>query len=250
MDVFPDAKLVNLLASHSDHSPILLQCEPVRHNRRYNYSFKFENAWLQEEDLWEVVKRGWYSNENGEVMQCIRNCAAELSIRNKAQQKHKNFPIHMSTMEAARLVNDTASARSFIDAQREYKRILIRKEIFWKQRSKMHWLRHGDSNFTFFHRSATVRTKFNHIEMLLNEEGNVVHGQEDLCNIARTYFDKLFEDKRRVYDPVLKCIQPVISHGDNINLIALISKAEIYAALLHMHPDKSSGPDGFNPALY
>lgn len=29
LDLFSDAKLVNLLASHSDHSPILLHCEPA-----------------------------------------------------------------------------------------------------------------------------------------------------------------------------------------------------------------------------
>jgi endonuclease/exonuclease/phosphatase family metal-dependent hydrolase len=32
--LFPDVKLLNLLASHSDHSPILLQTSPMIHSRR------------------------------------------------------------------------------------------------------------------------------------------------------------------------------------------------------------------------
>jgi endonuclease/exonuclease/phosphatase family metal-dependent hydrolase len=35
---FPNAKLTNLLSSHSDHSPILLQCNPVlRHHYKYEF---------------------------------------------------------------------------------------------------------------------------------------------------------------------------------------------------------------------
>jgi hypothetical protein len=47
-------KLVNLLSSHSDHNPILLQNSPIILNGR-NYSFWFENNWLKEEDINEVV---------------------------------------------------------------------------------------------------------------------------------------------------------------------------------------------------
>ncbi|MCI86457.1 endonuclease/exonuclease/phosphatase family protein, partial [Trifolium medium] len=43
MDIFPNVRLVNLLASHSDH----------------NYSFKFENAWFNEPELGDVVTEGW-----------------------------------------------------------------------------------------------------------------------------------------------------------------------------------------------
>ncbi|XP_058762667.1 uncharacterized protein LOC131636038 [Vicia villosa] len=59
LDIYPAAKLSNLLASHSDHSPILLQCEPYRRQRSQPYSFRFENSWLKEEELQGVVIKGW-----------------------------------------------------------------------------------------------------------------------------------------------------------------------------------------------
>ncbi|XP_058726978.1 uncharacterized protein LOC131598384 [Vicia villosa] len=54
LQIFPQAKLSNLIASYSDHSPILLSCDPVR-NRRSRRRFKFENWWLGEEGLQNVV---------------------------------------------------------------------------------------------------------------------------------------------------------------------------------------------------
>ncbi|XP_058741072.1 uncharacterized protein LOC131613416 [Vicia villosa] len=87
LDIFPDAKLVNLLASHSEHSPILLQREPVQRNRHKNYSFRFENVWLKEEELNGVVMKGWNVEEHGGVLKRISNCATKLSDWNKVKYK-------------------------------------------------------------------------------------------------------------------------------------------------------------------
>lgn len=50
MTKFPNVRLVNLIASHSNHNPILLQCKPLQRTHT-KYSFKFENKWLKEEKL-------------------------------------------------------------------------------------------------------------------------------------------------------------------------------------------------------
>ncbi|XP_058782838.1 uncharacterized protein LOC131657458 [Vicia villosa] len=103
LDMFPEAKLFKLLASHSDHSPILLQCEPPQPSRRKNYSFRFENAWLKEDDLNDIVSKGWNFDEQGGVLKRISNCAAELSKWNKLKfsQQYKDINLHMAAIEAA-----------------------------------------------------------------------------------------------------------------------------------------------------
>lgn len=53
-----------------------------------------------------------------------------------------------------------------------------------------------------------------------------------------------------MYEPVLKLIQPIISSSDNAFLLAPILKEGIYHDVIQMHPDKSPGPDGFNPTFY
>jgi hypothetical protein len=41
-----------------------------------------------------------------------------------------------------------------------------------------------------------------------------------------------------------------VSAEDNVSLVAPVTKEEVRVALFQMHPDKSPGPDGFNPAFY
>lgn len=58
LSMFPKAQLRNLLSPKSDHSPLLLTCVPSSGERRVQ-RFKFENAWLAEPELAQVVHEGW-----------------------------------------------------------------------------------------------------------------------------------------------------------------------------------------------
>ncbi|GAU30144.1 hypothetical protein TSUD_360370 [Trifolium subterraneum] len=61
------------------------------------------------------------------------------------------------------------------------------------------------------------------VTKLIADNGTEAHTQEELCQVAKSYFDTLFKPRDGDHDP---------------------------QALFQMHPDKSSGPDGFNPAFY
>jgi hypothetical protein len=66
-----------LLTSHLDHTPILLDIvHTIR--QRYNYSFKFENSWLLEEDIEEVVVDGWGGTMRLELGDRVVNCSTKL----------------------------------------------------------------------------------------------------------------------------------------------------------------------------
>ncbi|PNX64538.1 hypothetical protein L195_g062163, partial [Trifolium pratense] len=77
LHLFPDVRLSNLLASHSDHSPILLQCSPTI-TVRFNGSFRFENKWLKEPNLEETVIDGWGANDYIAIVDRVAHCANKL----------------------------------------------------------------------------------------------------------------------------------------------------------------------------
>jgi hypothetical protein len=110
--LFPEVKLTNLLASHSDHSPILLHTSPIVRTKN-TYSFKFENLWLQEEDVGEVVARGWCKEDCVEVLDRVETCADELQRwgRRKRLRFKEEVEACSGEMEFLRGKTDVASVR-------------------------------------------------------------------------------------------------------------------------------------------
>ncbi|KAI5410367.1 hypothetical protein KIW84_055752 [Lathyrus oleraceus] len=149
-----------------------------RQQKRRNRVFRFENYWLTEEDIETVVQNGLI------------------------------WKVTLGAMIWSR-------RRDFSKFRRNIMNFLSRK-IFIGNKGKMHWLQDGDLNTKFFHLSATIRKKFQKIDMLMRGDGT----------------------------------EPRISTEDNNRLTVPLVKEELHAALLEMHPNKSLGPDGFNPTFY
>ncbi|GAU47810.1 hypothetical protein TSUD_404150 [Trifolium subterraneum] len=226
LNLFPHVRLSNLLASHSDHSPILLHCTPSSRSR-FNGSFRFKNSWFREPDLEEVVLDGWGVHENIEVVDRVARCANRLQSWGRKKKGEEE-------------------GRRYQEIHDWHVVLMVQEEDYWKQRAKMHWLKEGDMNSSFFHKSATARRKKKNVSKLVDEGGIEVHTQEELCEVAKQYFDTLFKPK----NGVLNLIQRRLTEEDNIYPAAPITKDEIQQALFQMHPDKSPGADGFNPSLY
>ncbi|KAG5610124.1 hypothetical protein H5410_021405 [Solanum commersonii] len=48
----------------------------------------------------------------------------------------------------------------------EFEDIARKEEIAWRQRSRTTWLREGDRNTSFFHKTANIHRRFNTIDKL------------------------------------------------------------------------------------
>jgi hypothetical protein len=248
---FPNVQLTNLLASHSDHSPILLQTSPMVRNGK-TYSFRFENSWLKEEDINEVVEEGWGRDRRDEITNKTFRCAEKLKGwgRRKRMRFKQEILECSEELERLRGCHDAINTDRYKVVQSQHARLLIQEETYWRQRAKMHWLKEGDLNTKFFHMSASTRQRSKKIVKLVNDVNMEVTGQPELCEVVRSYFDQLFKANTAVHDPILSLIRPRITQDDNDRLAAPISKEELKEALFQMHPDKAPGPDGFNPAFY
>lgn len=73
---------------------------------------------------------------------------------------------------------------------------------------------------------------------------------EEIHGIIEVYFAKLFESSN--VDGNLSDRENVkhISDHENEDLIAPVHADEVKDAVFSMHPDRSPGPDGFNPAFF
>lgn len=128
--------------------------------------------------------------------------------------------------------------------------ILAQKEIFWKQRSKELWLQAGDQNTKYFHACATSKKKNNQISRLKNKDGDWVDWGSGLKEVMKDYYKDLFTASNTNYTRVTDCITQKISASQNAMLLDHVDSSEVRKAVFQMHPDKSPGPDGFNPGFY
>jgi hypothetical protein len=128
---FPNAKLRNILSSHSDHSPILLQCAPVIH-QQYQHDFRFENSWLLEDDIGEVVQEGWNDGNGLEIMHRLTHCADKLQRwgRKKKRRYKDEIVAHEVEMERFRDKRDSTSVVRFQEAHHQHAKALIQEETF------------------------------------------------------------------------------------------------------------------------
>ncbi|KAH9768702.1 reverse transcriptase domain-containing protein [Citrus sinensis] len=95
-----------------------------------------------------------------------------------------------------------------------------------------------------------MRKKKNNIEKLRNNQGMWCLKPCELDELITEYFQNLFSSSGCICEPVLSCIEPSISALHNQLLLEPFTTIDVKDALFSMHPDKSPGPDGMNPAFY
>ncbi|MQL77248.1 hypothetical protein Taro_009656 [Colocasia esculenta] len=73
------------------------------------------------------------------------------------------------------------------------------EEIFWRQKSRLKWLKEGDGNTKFFHGYANSRRRKSIISQINNDEGDPVDNKDDIASLFVAHFSKAFtsEDHTR-----------------------------------------------------
>ena len=113
--------------------------------------------------------------------------------------------------------------------------------MFWKQKSRVFWLREGDRNTKFFHALTKQIRARNKITQLLDVNGNTVEDEEGLVAIATSYFRQIFESSNP--ENIEEALAQVPT-AMNDNLTAPVSEWEVKLALFAMHPEKAPRTDG------
>lgn len=145
--------------------------------------------------------------------------------------------------------SDSVTKRYF-EEKNKLEDLLIHEEAYWKQRAKSFWLPDGDSKSKFFHAFTTIRKKKSSISQLKDENEEYVQEHEGMCRVVKSYFLNFFGQVDELQERSLPTVDPVISEEQNRKLEEDFTLEEFFEAVQQMHPAKSAGPDGLNPAFY
>lgn len=249
--LFPLCKLSLHHVIYSDHDPIQVELCSTKHSKK-SFRFRFENTWLKEKSFHEEVSNHWKKLAPTQFLSKLLDISEFMNkwgrrFFNKFREKIQRQKDILTLYEDCA---DEVQTNHYFEERRKLEELMIHEEAYWKQRAKSFWLMEGDSNSKFFHAYATTRKKRNNINRLVNDRNEVITDHEGMCRIVKDYFLKLFDKGDRPGQVCLNSFEPVISEEQNEMLVAELSFEEFSVAIKQMHPDKSAGPDGLNPAFF
>uniref|UniRef100_A0A803QG04 Reverse transcriptase n=1 Tax=Cannabis sativa TaxID=3483 RepID=A0A803QG04_CANSA len=142
---------------------------------------------------------------------------------------------------------ETSNLQSQLDS------LLYKQELFWKQRSKVHWLRAGDKNTKFFHHKASSRKKTNLIRKLTLDDGSVISNiaaiEAEICRFYSTLFHSQGSSRDAV-NLILSAVNSRLTAQQFASLESPFTSEEIRTALFQLSGDKAPGSDGLNAYFY
>ncbi|KAJ8755052.1 hypothetical protein K2173_016557 [Erythroxylum novogranatense] len=248
--LFGLAKVYVLQAESSDHLPIFLSLG-IQWRRYLQRRFRFENAWTIEEECRQRILRRWSIGSTGSLQHKLLSCSLDLQAWATSQTHKFHCEIKKVKQQMASVRRQACLNKAFLRIlEKQYGDLLLQQEMYWKQRSKQHWLTEGDSNSKFFHLMASHKHKKNFISQLKNNNGEWIDWDSGLLTMLLTYYQQLFTSSYGDASPIIDNVDSKVTTSHNQLLLATYTEEEVRRVFFSMHPDKSPGPDGFNPGFF
>ncbi|XP_026437505.1 uncharacterized protein LOC113335702 [Papaver somniferum] len=240
----------------SDHHPIFLNTNP--HWSTGKIPFKFFGPWLDHKDCKDIIFECWQRNLSGSSALLIARKLKEVKLKLKIWNKEVYGNIktnieeckqHLHWLQENYFNQDRSKAlQTAMKVLREWQDI---EEKFWKIKSRDQYIKLGDKNTSYFHRTTKSRLRRNKIDTIQDSSGNWIENYQDIKKCFTNHFSKMAtSESHSMNTEILNLIPTVITTEDNKNLNRIPEDREVKAILFIMAKDKAPGPDGFPPNFF
>jgi hypothetical protein len=259
LDLHPNARIKHISVATSDHLGLAMdtlgssQGTPKPQRR-----FRFEQAWTKDPSCEEIITEAWATNYEGSrmfnVCQKIKACRLKLLnwSRTRGQRRAKSIHDNQLLLQQYEENLNTDQNRAKASQLRiELNSQLEEDESYWNQRSRISWLKEGDSNTKFFHVYANHRRRTNEILMLWDSHGVLITGESGLEQVITNYFGNMLTSSNpSSIDLVVNSVDQVVTPEMNDILLQPVTEDEVKIALFQIPPSKAPGPDGMTALFF
>lgn len=195
-----EMKVQHLNFHHSDHRPIIMEFSSTNVPNQASFrkkKVKMEEFWTEMEGSRKAFKEAWTATNNISNINFtsrIQEGLVEMSRWNRNRLQGSIIGAidrKEREIQALELCPNQMNADSISKAERELETLLREEESYWKIRTREDWLKSGDKNTKWFHQRASFRKKKNEIKGILDERNRWTENEEEIGQIATTFFKKL-----------------------------------------------------------
>lgn len=241
----------------SDHCPVAVSLG--RDTERTRKPFHFFNHLISVPGFLEEVKKAWQVDIVGNPWFVLTSKLKHVKV---AMRQLNRTTGHLSScvIDARHTLDTFQAALPSVPSReqlleesnliKEFIKVLNLEEVFLKQKSRVSWLKCGDSNNKFFFNACKTRWNQNKILSIEDGRGNTFTSHSDISQVAVDFFTNLMGQTSHVHSFPEDLPLPRISDTQSEELARPFTESEIWNVVKNMPRNKCPGPDGFTVEFF